>query len=191
MQQWTLNSITFFKLHISVFLMYHHPSSGAGLENGDRSSDEELNEYGRKLMGRWYKGAVSKDKLRIRGPGVYIINLQSSNQKSYDGASDGTHWTSVLVTPRFFFYFDSFGLPPPQIVIKYTRGRRGYFFSGEVQAQTSELCGYYDLYTMYSILNGDAQIGSDGQLYRRRSNQPFFKDTRSNEKRVRMFARNL
>lgn len=152
----------------------------------DRASDEDLNRFGRKLMPGVYRGAVSKDLLRLNRPGVYVLNLQSSHQCDYEGNGDGTHWTSVLVQPSWYFYFDSFGFPPPKEVSRQLKRKRQYYFKGIAQPMHSDLCGYYDLYAMAAIQSGMATIGGDGELYTP-TGKLFFTHVTNNDKRVRLF----
>lgn len=152
----------------------------------DRASDEDLNRFGRRLMPKSYRGAFSKDLLRITRPGVYILNLQSSHQCDYEGNCDGTHWTSVYVQPTWYFYFDSFGFPPPREVSDQLRRKRQYYFKGIAQPFHSDLCGYYDLYTMAAIVRGEAKIHSNGELYTPKG-KLFFTHVNDNDKRIRLF----
>ena len=70
--------------------------------------------------------------------GYYIINLD-------DSEGPGTHWTVMRITPKFCIYFDSFGLPAPQDIIKYARKRIIVYNNDQVQDIMSDACGYYCL----------------------------------------------
>jgi len=157
----------------------------------DRASDSDLNRYGKRLMGSQYICAKSKDRINITTPGVYIINLQSAEQKTYDGEGGGTHWTSLLVSPSSYFYFDSFGFPPPQEMLNQLEGRKGVYFKSIVQPYKSDLCGYYDLYVMNALVNGHARVGRDGELYSTEDNKLLFTNTHINDKHVRKFKQAL
>ncbi len=159
----------------------------------DRISDEELDFFGQRLFGSWYRGAFSKDRLRITAPGMYMINLQSSNQKTFEGDGDGTHWTALFVMPGFFFYYDSYGFPPPRCVITATKkaGLRGLYSTTISQPQQSDLCGYYDLYVMYAIMHGEARIGKDGELYTMNGNSFLNGNVYRNDRKVRLFKNKI
>lgn len=156
----------------------------------DRISDGGLMTFGRLLFGGLCKGAVSKDQLQPEPTGIYFINLQSSNQCNYEGECNGTHWTTLLCLPGIYFYFDSFGFPPPQTVLDRLKGRRGVHFQGWAQPFHSDLCGYYDLYAMNALMNQGAGVRMDGEVYTSKGTL-LFGNTHHNEMKVRSFANAL
>ena len=55
------------------------------------------------------KGVFMKDELPSKlKTGFYVINLQSSF------AGNGTHWTTFYYSPKHSYYFDAFGMIPPE-----------------------------------------------------------------------------
>ena len=83
-------------------------------------------------------GIYSKDKLpkKIKN-GYYIINLQ--NQE--DG--DGTHWTSFYYFNSDIYYFDSFGMPPPESILKLCKNSIYYNKKIIQNFKKSSACGFY------------------------------------------------
>ena len=95
-----------------------------------------------------------KDKLpKILKPNkTYIINLQDS--KTDDGKfNSGTHWVMLQIckTPKgnvYPFYFDSYGAPPPEIVIKRVKDNFSKtlpYNKKDIQSLMNNACGYYCL----------------------------------------------
>lgn len=118
------------------------------------ASNVDLDRFGRRLF-RHFRGAVSKDKLpppRKLRDGVYAINMQSSHQHTWEGATGGTHWVGLYVNGRRYYYFDSFGMPPPEEVLHAVAGKRGTYNHVRVQPFKSLMCGYYVLYVMLTLV---------------------------------------
>ena len=136
-------------------------------------NDEEQEEYTPKLLSnedidkllsarygdrklKSYAGCFMKDQLDDMTPErnkMYVINLDKEG-------GPGTHW--VLVSHLEYsgsgnthiFYFNSFGLPPPDVVLKFmnraknTKGKKKTMFYNTCQVQDSDSvnCGYYVVY---------------------------------------------
>lgn len=79
-----------------------------------------------------FGGVYMRDEIPILNKHI-IINLDSS-----DGS--GTHWTAVYWTRDKMFYFDSFGLLPPEELIG---NRRIIANTSQIQDSKYESCGYY------------------------------------------------
>ena len=100
-----------------------------------------------------YRGTFSKDML----PNIMnkhescIVNLQDYF------AGSGTHWVCVYNSDNVE-YFDSFGLVPPNEVVKYMRTANKNIVYNDAQLQNinSILCGYYCLYYIMQRNNGRA-----------------------------------
>ena len=74
--------------------------------------------------------------------GCYIINLQSSTQ------GNGTHWTALFIYKKMSYYFDSFGAPPPNEIILFSKKRKLQhllYSNWIIQDLKSENCGWYCL----------------------------------------------
>ena len=85
-------------------------------------------------------------------PMVGIINLQSSK----DG--NGTHWAGFVIPPPSRtvngiktadknYYFDSYGQPPPEEVVKFlkTKGRKIVYSDQQLQKIDTDTCGEFVL----------------------------------------------
>lgn len=92
-----------------------------------------------------WQGVHMRDQIpRITGSA--IINLD-------DSANAGTHWTAIYQTPREIYYFDSFGLPPPEEVLVLKGNKRLFYSTNGIQMWNSVACGYYCI-MMIKQLNG-------------------------------------
>ncbi len=86
-----------------------------------------------------FHGVYSKDELAaIKSPSAVsscVINIQDFN----DGS--GTHWEAVYNNN----YFDSFGLPPSDVIKKYMnkKFKKVYYSSNQLQPVGTSACGYY------------------------------------------------
>ena len=87
-----------------------------------------------------YQGAFSKDMIpKLENCACVVINLENFA----DG--NGTHWTCIYANE----YFDSLGLPPPDIIENELRKLYNddvWYNSSKLQMDTSILCGYYCVY---------------------------------------------
>jgi len=86
-----------------------------------------------------------------------IINLENY----FEGG--GTHWVCIYNDPKSndIEYFDSFGLTPPGIILKYLKSsnKKGVTYnSSEIQNLNSFMCGYYCCYYIMERFNGRKPI---------------------------------
>jgi hypothetical protein len=81
-----------------------------------------------------------------------IINLDR------DPNGQGTHWTCLFVSHKlpYNIYFDSFGVSPSDIIIKYLKqnGKLVKFNNSEIQHMKSIMCGYYCIYVLDKLNKG-------------------------------------
>jgi len=88
-----------------------------------------------------------KDRLpRTKVNGKYIINLQDKyNSAGYRNL--GSHWIAMIVHCDIGFYFDSFGLHPPNSIQSYLNKhtRIWYWSKRQIQDIQATTCGYYCL----------------------------------------------
>ena len=89
-----------------------------------------------KSQGIRIKGVYMKDQLPTKlKTGFYVINLQSSF------VGNGTHWTTFYYSPKHSYYFDAFGMIPPErihyMIHPYTYNDK------QIQNIKSTACGYY------------------------------------------------
>jgi hypothetical protein len=92
-------------------------------------------------------GVYSKDTLPSKCyVGSYIINMESAN----DG--DGSHWTSLYITPKKeVLYFDSFGLAPPIEIKEFVSNKPVAINTRQIQDKNSTMCGYFCLWFIHYI----------------------------------------
>lgn len=81
---------------------------------------------------------VARDSLPKKLSGNYVINLDRSDGK-------GTHWTCMKIIGRQAFYFDSYGIAPPQEIVERVREnkKKGIYITNEIQCLESHACGWY------------------------------------------------
>jgi len=105
-----------------------------------------------------YIGFKNNLPFKIRPNKAYIINLE--NALSKDGVENkGSHWTCFQVAkyPNGVcecFYFDSYGVGPPQIISKRIEKEFKigiYHNTKDIQSLMSEVCGYYCLAFLHFI----------------------------------------
>lgn len=122
----------------------------------DVLSNIDLDSIGKVLFGPLWKGVYNKDELpHMKQNGIYLVNLQSSNQHTWEGKQGGTHWVAVLLSrhPHDSWYFDPFGCPPPEEVIQFI-GHGFPFSTKRYQNLESHMCGWFDLYAMSKRIEG-------------------------------------
>ena len=159
----------------------------------DRISNVDIVELGRSLFGNvMVRQVVQKNMLSInRRAGIYFINLQSRGQRSWDGMTNGTHWTVLLVMPGAYYYFDSFGFMPPEVVERKLQGFDETWNQDCVQPVESDLCGFYCLMAMNELLNNDGVVDMNGSILRRNGRKLFTANIKNNDKLVRRFKNSL
>ncbi len=91
---------------------------------------------------------------KIQGDKLYIINLEDEQDKETREINDGSHWVGFQVRtykngrkPEAV-YFDSYGKPPPKVVIQ--RIKEGFNVpvwhpTKDVQSIVNNACGFYQL----------------------------------------------
>lgn len=106
----------------------------------------ELIEYAR-LLGIPLLNVLMKDEVYKGMPnGFYILNLENHNQA-------GSHWVALIKRKKEIFYFDSYGMPPPDTVINKLQYPESHVFFNDTQIQNikSILCGYYCLLFLFHM----------------------------------------
>lgn len=93
-------------------------------------------------------GVYTKDKIPNQlEHGCYIINLQDLYDNNTGERNTGTHWTGLYIKKNDdkAFYFDSFGFPPPQIIIKILKKQniKCQYSLKLIQNINSSTCGMY------------------------------------------------
>src|SRR6266853_4427226 len=90
--------------------------SGAHILKMDTLTNFDLIEYAKELKLKHFRGVFMKDELnkRIGKNECGIVNLQNSNQ-------EGSHWTCYFKCGTEKYYFDSYGLEPPNQLLQYLK----------------------------------------------------------------------
>jgi hypothetical protein len=99
-----------------------------------------------------FEGTKMRDQL---GPNLFnnakrgslILNLD-------DNSGPGTHWVAVYWKDGVFFYFDSFGLPPPEELLASARDKRLFYSDNRIQMDDSTMCGYYAMMFIKQLMGG-------------------------------------
>ena len=116
----------------------------------------------KKLNIKNFKGVFMRDEIKgsPKSNECFIMNIDHSD-------NDGTHWTSLFVKNGVCYYFDSYGFPPPNEIVKYCDGYERYFNSFEIQTddRIQILCGHYCIYILYLMDNGITFYDVISKLY--------------------------
>jgi hypothetical protein len=120
-----------------------------------------------------YAGCYMKHQLDDMNPEegkIYIINLDEKG-------GSGTHWVLVSninkCSPKQIVYFNSFGLPPPDVVLRFMKrakdknGRKKDVLYNTVQIQDLESvnCGYYVVYVTRQLCRGNSMADIIGRFH--------------------------
>lgn len=108
----------------------------------------DLDMFANRLKIKNYRGDYMRDTLpkQIRTTECGIVNLDSIK-------GQGSHYVCYWKQGDVRVFFDSFGLPPAQEIIKYL-GKPIQYNSTEIQERDSIICGHYCLYVLKSLSNG-------------------------------------
>lgn len=128
-------------------------------------------------------GVFMKDEATNRLPnGYYIFNLQNHNQS-------GTHWVALFKkSKKEYYYCDSFGIPPPETLIKLLQCSEKQLFFNDTQIQNinSILCGYFCLLFLYMMQQQNSPDNNIAQFL-----QLFYLDTKKNDRELKKIISKL
>jgi hypothetical protein len=113
-------------------------------------SDLEIKDYFKN--NKYFGGVLPKDKLFNLKNKFYIVNMQND-------IDPGTHWVLCFnVDKDTCIYFDPYGLPPPENVLKRMLRTDKKCIRSDVQLQNlnTSYCGYFCIYVAERLLNGDS-----------------------------------
>ena len=100
-----------------------------------------------------FRGVFSRDNLpsKIKTNESGVVNLDSIK-------GPGTHWVCYYNNDdlKYVYYFDSYGLPPPEEAKKYfhTSGKQILYNTGEIQSLGTNLCGVYCIHVIKELDKG-------------------------------------
>lgn len=140
-------------------------SSKSSASSGELTNFDLMRYFTNKKTGLPYKkfgGIYSKDELADITPEnkFYIVNMD-------DSKGPGSHWVLVYnCRPKQIMYFDSYGVPPPEEVLRFMRrartsgtksdrSPRKKLFYNTLQIQTfdDDHCGYYVAYVAKMLMD--------------------------------------
>ncbi len=103
---------------------------------------DEFFKHNKHYLGCFSKDVVPKNFSKMKN-NFFIINLADDND-------EGTHWTSLYIKPDSCLYFDSFGGPPPEAILKLMKatGKPCFYSDIDLQCMNCDSCGYWCVYVM-------------------------------------------
>src|ERR1700679_357750 len=134
-------------------------------------NDGESDNYQLMALSKKYKIPLRKiafkDQLEAFEPvpGAYIINMQDST-KGY-----GTHWVGLYLVPRSLpnerereniaYYFDSYGEPPPEAVIRFSKKYADdlAYSRDQIQGLNTDHCGAFVMNWLTYMGKGKGDYG--------------------------------
>lgn len=128
---------------------------------------QELNHLGRLAFGYRYLGTFSLDKVPSFKKNAalqhFIINTDTTNLP-------GKHWIAVTIfNNKHAYIFDSFGIPPPSLLISQLRQRsidKIYYSRQQIQPFGTQICGQLSLKHLANVdLRGRARGLSRWKTY--------------------------
>jgi|SRR5208283_5291899 len=117
--------------------------------NAGASSIEDLNNLSKNLkIPISFIGSIYDFKpLKLNNKRGAIL-LLSPSKKIVNG-----HWVSIYkVSPTHYYYFDSYGVPPAQILVNSIGNKNLYYNSYQIQDLRSSHCGIYAIYYIYYMM---------------------------------------
>jgi len=136
-----------------------------------------------------FRGILMSDETpKKRENGYYIFNLDDSmGNASNNDDSIGTHWVGLVVRSQNSMYFDPFGKPPDDTIIKWLkRGRPNYeiwYSTSPIQHIESTNCGFYVINFLEDMAKPTEQPDLD-KFYDAIHKDFSGKDQRKNEKKI-------
>ena len=103
---------------------------GGSLHSSNELSDLDISNLMRHFKIPYHGCFIKYELPRKLLNGFYIINLNGTS-----------HWTALLKNGSEYYYFDSFGFPPPQEVEQ--RLKDCIWSTKDIQSLSSSSCGYY------------------------------------------------
>jgi hypothetical protein len=95
-----------------------------------------------------FRGVYLRDELSMtpKDNECAILNLD-------DSSGSGTHWVAWIKKRTEKYYFDGYGLPPPDELLKYLHSPV-YYNSERIQPDNEVFCGHLCLYVLKMVGDG-------------------------------------
>jgi hypothetical protein len=95
-----------------------------------------------------FRGVYLRDELSMtpKDNECAILNLD-------DSSGSGTHWVAWIKKRTEKYYFDGYGLPPPDELLTYLH-RPVYYNSERIQPDNEVFCGHLCLYVLKMVGDG-------------------------------------
>lgn len=156
-------------------------TEGKGIPEGVHPlTMKEINEYYSNKP--FYQGTYMSNALpqKIKTGGAMIINLEDIETNG-----SGTHWVCCLRKGRTNFYFDSYGLPCDDDVMKMFQnsGGKSLYNDSQLQKLDTVTCGYYCVYMIDKVME-------EGQPINKALKSLTQKPSKSNENKVVDYVEN-
>lgn len=107
-----------------------------------------------------FRGVFMRDTLP---PSPRRIECGILNHDSWEGP--GTHWTCWYKRGPVKYYFDSYGLPPPDEMVDYLQPEIRYN-TDELQKRGDVVCGHFCLYVLKMLAAGKSLEDAVFSLYK-------------------------
>ena len=119
----------------------------------------ELYEAAPELQIPNFRGVFLRDTLpkKPRKKECGILNLD-------DTSGGGTHWVARYKNGNEKFYFDSYGLQPPNELINYLKSKI-FYNTEQIQRADQVFCGHLCLYVLKEMSNGKGLQDIINRLY--------------------------
>ena len=110
----------------------------------------DIDKYAKQMGIKNFRGCYMRDELKntkIYKTECGILNLNLSNEP-------GSHWTCWYRNKNKKYYFDSFGLPPPQELVTYLKSPILYS-TFQLQGLHDQNCGKWCLIILKNVSEGN------------------------------------
>jgi hypothetical protein len=133
-----------------------------------------------KLVGVYMKDELQNSDLK---QGCYIINLQNHDE-------NGSHWTAFIKDKNDIYYYDSFGVVPPQNLydIFVIDSTALYYNTSDDQNFDSTSCGWWSISFLYYMTNSKGPMLDRMKKF---DNKFRKKDTKLNEIDLKKYIDNI
>ena len=123
-----------------------------------------------KLVGVYMKDELQNSDLK---QGCYIINLQNHDE-------NGSHWTAFIKDKNDIYYYDSFGVVPPQNLydIFIIDSTALYYNTSDDQNFDATSCGWWSISFLYYMTNSKGSMLDRMKKFDKKFRK---KDTKLNE----------